>query len=44
MNSFTFLTNNPPMAVVSTYTNDPTNPTLSFEHPTARPARRSPRT
>ncbi len=33
MNSFTFLTNNPPLAVVSTYTNDPTNPTLSFDHP-----------
>ena len=37
MNSFTFLTNNPPMAVVSTYTNDPDNPTLSFEHPTGTP-------
>src|SRR4029079_18948831 len=37
MNSFTFLTNNPPMAVVSTYTNDPNNPTLSFEHPTGTP-------
>ena len=34
MNSFTFLTNNPPLAVVSTYTSDPANPTLSFEHPT----------
>jgi hypothetical protein len=34
MNSFTFLTNNPPLAAVSTYTNDPANPTLSFEHPT----------
>src|SRR3954463_3576812 len=34
MNSFTFLTNNPPLAVVSTYTSDPKNPTLSFEHPT----------
>jgi outer membrane receptor protein involved in Fe transport len=34
MNSFTFLTNNPPLATVSTYTNDPANPTLSFEHPT----------
>ena len=33
MNSFTFLTNNPPLAVVSTYTNDLTNPTLSFDHP-----------
>jgi hypothetical protein len=37
MNSFTFLTNNPPMAVVSTYTNDSNNPTLSFEHPTGTP-------
>ena len=37
MNSFTFLTNNPPMATVSTYTNDPNNPTLSFEHPTGTP-------
>src|SRR6266542_1537687 len=37
MNSFTFLTNNPPMAVVSTYTNDPNNPTLSFERPTGTP-------
>ena len=34
MNSFTFLTNNPPLATVSTYTSDPANPTLSFEHPT----------
>ena len=34
MNSFTFLTNNPPLAVVSTFTSDPANPTLSFEHPT----------
>jgi hypothetical protein len=34
MNSFTFLTNNPPLAVVSTYTSDPANPTLSFDHPT----------
>jgi len=33
MNSFTFLTNNPPIAAVSTFTSDPTNPTLSFEHP-----------
>ena len=33
MNSFTFLTNNPPLAVVSTYTNDLTNPTLSFDRP-----------
>jgi hypothetical protein len=37
MNSFTFLTNNPPMATVSTYTNDPNNPTLSFERPTGTP-------
>jgi len=34
MTSFTFLTNNPPLAVVSTFTSDPANPTLSFEHPT----------
>jgi hypothetical protein len=34
MNSFTFLTNNPPLAVVSTYTSDTANPTLSFDHPT----------
>jgi hypothetical protein len=34
MNSFTFLTNNPPLAAVSTYTNDAANPTLSFDHPT----------
>jgi len=33
MNSFTFLTNNPPIAAVTTYTNDPTNPTLSFDNP-----------
>jgi hypothetical protein len=34
MNSFTFLTNNPPLAAVTTYTSDPTNPTLSFNNPT----------
>jgi hypothetical protein len=34
MNSFTFLTNNPPLAAVTTYTSNPANPTLSFEHPT----------
>jgi hypothetical protein len=34
MNSFTFLTNNPPLAAVTTYTSSATNPTLSFEHPT----------
>ena len=33
MNSFTFLTNNPPLAAVSTFTSDPANPALSFEHP-----------
>jgi outer membrane receptor protein involved in Fe transport len=33
MNTFTFLTNNPPLAAVSTFTSDPGNPTLSFEHP-----------
>jgi hypothetical protein len=34
MNSFTFLTNNPPLAAVTTFTSDPANPTLSFENPT----------
>jgi hypothetical protein len=34
MNSFTFLTNNPPLAAVTTYTSPANNPTLSFEHPT----------
>jgi Carboxypeptidase regulatory-like domain len=34
MNSFTFLTNNPPLAAVSTFTSDPANPTLSFSSPT----------
>ena len=34
MNSFTFLTNNPPLAAVTTYTSDPANPTLSFSTPT----------
>ena len=34
MNSFTFLTNNPPLAAVTTYTSDPANPTLSFSSPT----------
>jgi hypothetical protein len=33
MNSFTFLTNNPPLAAVSTFTSDPNNPTLSFDSP-----------
>jgi hypothetical protein len=33
MNSFTFLTNNPPLAAVTTYTSDPNNPTLSFDNP-----------
>ena len=33
MNSFTFLTNNPPLAPVTTYVSDPNNPTLSFENP-----------
>jgi hypothetical protein len=35
MNSFTFLTNNPPLAPVTTYTSDPANPTLSFDNPSA---------
>jgi len=34
MNSFTFLTNNPPLAAVTTFTSDPANPTLSFAQPT----------
>jgi hypothetical protein len=38
MNSFTFLTNNPPLAAASTYTSDPANPTLSFSQPTGGPA------
>ncbi len=33
MNSFTFLTNNPPLAPVTTYISDPNNPTLSFDNP-----------
>jgi hypothetical protein len=33
MNSFTFLTNNPPLAAVATFTSEPANPTLSFERP-----------
>src|SRR3954470_18970839 len=37
MNSFTFLTNNPPLAAASTYTSDPANPTLSFAAPTGGP-------
>jgi hypothetical protein len=37
MNSFTFLTNNPPLAAASTYTSDPANPTLSFAQPTGGP-------
>jgi len=37
MNSFTFLTNNPPLAAASTYTSDTNNPTLSFASPTGGP-------
>jgi len=33
MNSFTFLTNNPPIAAVSTFSSDPANPTLSLQSP-----------
>jgi hypothetical protein len=33
MNSFTFLTNNPPVAAVATFSSDPANPTLSFTSP-----------
>ncbi len=40
MNTFTFLTNNPPLAAQTTYSNDPNNATLSFQSPsgTAGPA------
>ncbi len=38
MNTFTFLTNNPPLAAASTFTSDPANPTLSFAAPTGGPA------
>ncbi len=34
MNSYTFLTNNPPITQIATFTSDPTNPTLSFTSPT----------
>ena len=33
MNSFTFLTNNPPIAAVATFSSDPQNPTLSLAQP-----------
>lgn len=33
MNSFTFLTNNPPIAAEFTFNNAPTSPTLSFNQP-----------
>ncbi|BCS32362.1 hypothetical protein TBR22_A15720 [Luteitalea sp. TBR-22] len=33
MNSFTFLTNNPPIAAEFTFNNNPANPTLSFDQP-----------
>jgi hypothetical protein len=33
MNTFTFLTNNPPIAAVSTFISDPANPTLSLQSP-----------
>lgn len=33
MNSFTFLTNNPPLAAEFTFQNNPGSPTLSFEQP-----------
>jgi hypothetical protein len=33
MNSFTFLTNNPPLAAVTTFTNDANNPTMTFAQP-----------
>jgi hypothetical protein len=34
MNSFTFLTNNPPITAIATFTSDAANPTLSFLSPT----------
>jgi hypothetical protein len=34
MNTFTFLTNNPPLAAASTFTSDAANPSLSFVRPT----------
>jgi hypothetical protein len=34
MNSFTFLTNNPPIAAVATFTSDAASPSLSFTNPT----------
>ena len=37
MNSFTFLTNNPPLAAQIDYSNDPNNPTLSFSNPSGTP-------
>jgi hypothetical protein len=33
MNTFTFLTNNPPLAAEFTFNSDPARPTLSFENP-----------
>jgi hypothetical protein len=33
MNTFTFLTNNPPLAAEFTFFSDPANPTLSFDNP-----------
>jgi hypothetical protein len=33
MNTFTFLTNNPPIGPRFTYNNDPSNPTLTFQNP-----------
>jgi len=33
MNTFTFLTNNPPLAAEFTFNSDPANPTLSFQSP-----------
>ncbi len=33
MNTFTFLTNNPPLAAEFTFNSQPSNPTLSFESP-----------
>ena len=41
MNSFTFLTNNPPLAAVTTYTSDPSNPDAVVREPVRRRSGRS---
>ena len=42
MNSFTFLTNNPPLAAVTTYTSDPNNPDAVVRQPVRRRRDRRP--